>query len=103
MAGYGGAFVAFDAAKAKYAVAVAEAGCRGEVRFLGEVENTAAVTARRKRRVRGCKPGRAALKVAPHCGAPAPPRSPAWLPVLHEPLRHVRRDARGRSPYCETA
>ncbi|MBV8400039.1 MAG: IS110 family transposase [Acetobacteraceae bacterium] len=39
MAEYSGAFVAFDVAKAKHAVAIAEAGRRGEVRFLGEVEN----------------------------------------------------------------
>src|SRR6201996_9235970 len=39
---YSGAFIAFDVAKAKHAVAVAEAGRAGEVRFLGEVENTPA-------------------------------------------------------------
>src|SRR3954453_19652018 len=39
---YSGAFVAFDVAKTKHAVAVAEAGRAGEVRFLGEVENTPA-------------------------------------------------------------
>ena len=32
-------YVAFDTAKLKHAVAVAEAGRRGEVRFLGEVDN----------------------------------------------------------------
>jgi transposase len=42
MAEYSGTFVAFDVAKAKHAVAVAEAGRSGEVRFLGEVENTPA-------------------------------------------------------------
>ena len=42
MGEYSGAFVAFDVAKAKQAVAVAEAGRSGEVRFLGEVENTPA-------------------------------------------------------------
>lgn len=39
---YSGAFVAFDVAKTKHAVAVAEARRAGEVRFLGEVENTPA-------------------------------------------------------------
>ena len=39
---YSGAFVAFDVAKTKHAVAVAEAGRAGEVRFLGNVENTPA-------------------------------------------------------------
>ena len=33
------AFVAFDVAKMKHAVAVAEGGRTGEVRFLGEIEN----------------------------------------------------------------
>src|SRR4051812_37624915 len=42
MGEYSGAFVAFDVAKTKHAVAVAEAGRAGEVRFLGEVENTPA-------------------------------------------------------------
>jgi transposase len=42
MGDYTGAFVAFDVAKAKHAVAVAEAGRTGEVRFLGEVENAPA-------------------------------------------------------------
>src|SRR4051794_9993241 len=42
MGEHSGAFVAFDVAKTKHAVAVAEAGRAGEVRFLGEVENTPA-------------------------------------------------------------
>jgi hypothetical protein len=42
MGEYSGAFVAFDVAKTKHAVAVAEAGRTGEVRFLGDVENTPA-------------------------------------------------------------
>jgi transposase len=33
-------FVAFDVAKKKHAVTVAEAGRSGEVRFLGDVENS---------------------------------------------------------------
>jgi transposase len=33
-------FVAFDVAKKKHAVAVAEGGRSGEVRFLGDVENS---------------------------------------------------------------
>ena len=33
-------FVAFDVAKKKHAVAIAEGGRRGEVRFLGDVENS---------------------------------------------------------------
>ena len=33
-------FVAFDVAKRKHAVAIAEGGRLGEVRFLGDVENS---------------------------------------------------------------
>ena len=36
---YSEVFVAFDVAKKKHAVAIAEGGRSGEVRFLGEVEN----------------------------------------------------------------
>jgi transposase len=43
---YSGTFVAFDVAKAKHAVAIAEGRRRGEVRFLGEVENTPTAIAR---------------------------------------------------------
>lgn len=39
-------YVAFDTAKLKHAVAIAEAGREGEVRFLGEVENRPAVIER---------------------------------------------------------
>jgi len=35
------AFVAFDSAKEKHAVAIAEDGRNGEVRYLGEIENSA--------------------------------------------------------------
>ena len=46
MGEYSGAFVAFDVAKAKHAVAVAESGRAGEIRFVGEIENTPATIAR---------------------------------------------------------
>jgi hypothetical protein len=39
MGKYSEAFVAFDVAKMKHAVAIAEGGRTGEVRFLGDVEN----------------------------------------------------------------
>jgi transposase len=42
MGEYSEAFVAFDVAKMKHAVAIAEGGRTGEVRFLGEIENTPA-------------------------------------------------------------
>jgi transposase len=41
MGKYSEAFVAFDVAKMKHAVAIAEDGRTGEVRFLGDVENAA--------------------------------------------------------------
>src|SRR6202162_3997803 len=37
-------FVAFDTSKLRNAVAIAEAGRAGEIRFPGEIENTAAAT-----------------------------------------------------------
>lgn len=46
MGEYSEAFVAFDVAKKKHAVAIAEGGRSGEVRFLGEVENRPAVIER---------------------------------------------------------
>jgi len=39
-------FVAFDTSKLRNAVAIAEGGRRGEVRFLGEIENTEEATSR---------------------------------------------------------
>jgi transposase len=38
MGEYSEAFVAFDVAKAKHAVAIAESGREGEIRFFGEIE-----------------------------------------------------------------
>jgi len=46
-----GAFVAFDTSKRRNAVAIAEPGQAGEVRFLGEIDNTAAATARLVRKL----------------------------------------------------
>ena len=40
------AFVAFDVAKLKHAVAIAEGGRSGEVRFVGEIENKPATIER---------------------------------------------------------
>ena len=45
MGEYNGAFVAFDVAKMKHAVAI-EGGRTGEVRFLGEIENRPAAIER---------------------------------------------------------
>ena len=46
MGQYSEVFVAFDVAKRKHALAVAESGRKGEVRFLGEIENSAATIER---------------------------------------------------------
>jgi transposase len=40
------AFVAFDTAKLRNAVAIADAGRNGEIRYLGEIDNTEASTRR---------------------------------------------------------
>src|SRR5262245_50903732 len=45
------AFVAFDSSKLRNAVAVADAGRSGEVRFLGEIENTPTATAKLVRKL----------------------------------------------------
>ncbi len=50
---YKGAFVAFDVAKSKHSVAIAESGRRGEVRFLGEIENTPAAVERITKKLAG--------------------------------------------------
>jgi transposase len=45
------AFVAFDSSKLRNAVAIADAGRAGEVRFLGEIENTGAATTKLVRKL----------------------------------------------------
>ena len=47
------AFVAFDTSKLSNAVAIAEAGRAGEVRFLGEIENTEAAITKVVRKLAG--------------------------------------------------
>ena len=47
------AFVAFDSSKSRNAVAIAAAGRAGEIRFLGEIENSAAATAKLVRKLAG--------------------------------------------------
>lgn len=46
-------FVAFDTSKLRNAVAIAEAGRAGEVRLLGEIENSAAATVKLVRKLAG--------------------------------------------------
>src|ERR1700726_1972200 len=45
------AFVAFDSSKLRNAVAIAEGGRAGEIRFLGEIENTGTATAKLVRKL----------------------------------------------------
>ena len=53
MGDYSEAFVALDTSKLRNAVAIAETGRSGEVRFLGEIENTAAATGKLVRKLAG--------------------------------------------------
>ena len=51
MAEHSMAYIAFDPSKLHNAVAIAEAGHTGEVRYLGEFENTPAATAKLVRKL----------------------------------------------------
>jgi len=51
MSDHSEAFVAFDTSKLRNAVAIADAGRSGEVRFISEIENTGAATAKLVRRL----------------------------------------------------
>ena len=51
------AFVAFDSSKLRNAVAIAECGRTGEIRFLGEIENTGTATAKLVRKLADRAPG----------------------------------------------
>src|SRR5208282_1063223 len=53
MSDHSEAYVAFDSSKLRNAVAIAEAGRTGEVRFFGEIENSAAATAKLVRKLAG--------------------------------------------------
>jgi transposase len=53
MGEYSEAFVAFDVAKTKHAVAIADGGRGGEVRFVGEVPNSPAAVERLIRKLAG--------------------------------------------------
>ncbi len=53
MSDHSEAFVAFDASKLRNAVAIAQAGRSGEVRFLGEIDNAPAATAKLVRKLAG--------------------------------------------------
>jgi transposase len=51
MSDYSEAFVAFDTSKLRNAVAIADSGRAGEVRFLGEIKNSEAATAKLVRKL----------------------------------------------------
>ena len=51
MGDYSEAFVGFDTSKSRNSVAIADGGRGGEVRFLGEIENTPAATAKLVRKL----------------------------------------------------
>ncbi len=51
MSDHSEAFVAFDSSKLRNAVAIADCGRTGEIRFLGEIENTGAATAKLVRKL----------------------------------------------------
>jgi transposase len=51
MSDHSEAFVAFDTSKLRNAVAIADGGRGGEVRYLGEIENTGAATAKLVRKL----------------------------------------------------
>jgi transposase len=53
MSDHSEAYVAFDSSKLRHAVAIADCGRAGEVRFLGEIENSAAATAKLVRKLAG--------------------------------------------------
>ena len=53
MSDHSEAYVAFDTSKLRNAVAIAEAGRSGEVRFLGEIDNTPAATAKLVKKLSG--------------------------------------------------
>jgi transposase len=51
MGEYSEAYVAFDTSKTKHAVAIADSGRRGEVRFLGDVAGSPALVERLTRKL----------------------------------------------------
>src|SRR5690349_5410198 len=53
MGEYSELFVAFDVAKKKHAVAITEGGRRGEIRFVGEIENSPATIERLFKKLAG--------------------------------------------------
>ena len=48
---YSEAFVGFDTAKKKHAVAIADVGREGEIRYLGEIDSSPAAVERMIRKV----------------------------------------------------
>jgi transposase len=53
MSNHSEAFIAFDSSKLRNAVAIADPGRTGEIRFLGEIENSTTATAKLVRKLAG--------------------------------------------------
>ena len=53
MSNHSEAFVAFDSSKLRNAVAIADSGRTGEIRFLGEIENSTTATGKLVRKLAG--------------------------------------------------
>jgi transposase len=53
MGGYSEAFVTFDVSKTKHAIAIANGGRGGEVRFLGEIASSPSAAERLIRKLAG--------------------------------------------------
>ena len=80
------AYVAFDTSKLRNAVAVVETGRAGEVRFLGEIENTEAAVAKLVRKL-ATKYGRLTSTRGSPCDRPRPWLLPAASADGHQ-LKH---------------
>jgi hypothetical protein len=50
---YSEAFIGFDTAKKKHAVAIADVGREGEIRYLGEIDSSPAAVERMIRKLAG--------------------------------------------------
>jgi len=84
------AFVAFDTSKLRNAVAIADAGREGEIRFLGEIDTTPAATGKLVKKL--------AAKYA--CFVVAPSLTPKNEPEAraHRAAHRLRGDAVGGAP-----
>ena len=87
-------FVAFDVAKKKHAVAIAEGGRQGEVRFLGDVENSPLPIEKTIKRL-ATRYGQLRARLE---GLPKPVRDIAWKAQVRLRARYRRLGAMGKKP-----